>query len=136
MLRRAIQRRGFLMGAAATGAIGANAARAENQWSSMQTDNAPKEMGGKPMPEPSPSQSSGPIAPGRGSNLAGKVAVVTGAARGIGRAITVELAPNGADIVAIDIAGPVSPASNNAVIPGLVELVGTCARPKPSHFRR
>jgi NAD(P)-dependent dehydrogenase (short-subunit alcohol dehydrogenase family) len=37
---------------------------------------------------------------------------VTGSARGIGRAIAVELAANGADIVAIDIAGPVSPASN------------------------
>jgi NAD(P)-dependent dehydrogenase (short-subunit alcohol dehydrogenase family) len=44
--------------------------------------------------------------------LQGKVAVVTGAARGIGRAIAVELAANGADVVAIDIAGPVSPASN------------------------
>jgi NAD(P)-dependent dehydrogenase (short-subunit alcohol dehydrogenase family) len=42
----------------------------------------------------------------------GKVAVVTGAARGIGRAIAVELAANGADVVAVDIAGPVSPASN------------------------
>jgi NAD(P)-dependent dehydrogenase (short-subunit alcohol dehydrogenase family) len=64
------------------------------------------------MPEPSPSQSSGPVVSGRGSNLSGKVAVVTGSARGIGRAIAVELAANGAEIVAIDIAGPVSPASN------------------------
>ncbi|MBV8797875.1 MAG: mycofactocin-coupled SDR family oxidoreductase [Hyphomicrobiales bacterium] len=112
MLRPGIQRRGFLMGAAAAGAIGANAARADNQWSSIQTDNARKELDGKPMPEPSSAQSSGPVVPGRGSNLAGKVAVVTGAARGIGRAIAVELAANGADIVAIDVAGPVSPASN------------------------
>jgi NAD(P)-dependent dehydrogenase (short-subunit alcohol dehydrogenase family) len=114
MVGTGIQRRGFLVGAAAAGAVGANAARAQNQSGSIHTDNAPKELAGKPMPEPSPAQSSGPIVPGRGSNLAGKVAVVTGAARGIGRAIAVELAANGADIVAIDIAGPVSPASNAA----------------------
>jgi NAD(P)-dependent dehydrogenase (short-subunit alcohol dehydrogenase family) len=61
-----------------------------------------------------PADSAGPIAPGRDSKLQGKVAVVTGAARGIGRAIAVEMAANGADIVAIDICGPVSPASNAA----------------------
>jgi hypothetical protein len=86
------------------------APRALSAHGSVQTDNAPKELAGKAMPEPSSSQSSGPVAPGRGSNLSGKVAVVTGAARGIGRAIAVELAANGADIVAVDIAGPVSPA--------------------------
>ncbi len=41
--------------------------------------------------------------------LDGLVAVVTGAARGIGRAAAVALAAAGADIVGIDIAGPVSP---------------------------
>ena len=34
---------------------------------------------------------------------AGRVAVVTGAARGIGQAIAVELARRGADIVAVDV---------------------------------
>lgn len=61
------------------------------------------------MPEPTAERSAGPIRPGRGSD---KIAVVTGAARGIGRAIAVEMAANGADVVVIDIAGEVSPASN------------------------
>jgi SDR family mycofactocin-dependent oxidoreductase len=41
--------------------------------------------------------------------LDGKVAVVTGAARGIGRAAAVALAQAGADVVGVDVAGPVSP---------------------------
>jgi NAD(P)-dependent dehydrogenase (short-subunit alcohol dehydrogenase family) len=40
--------------------------------------------------------------------LRGKIAVVTGAARGIGRAIAVDLARNGAAVVAVDIAERVS----------------------------
>ncbi len=40
--------------------------------------------------------------------LRGKVAVVTGAARGIGRAIAVDLARNGASVIAVDIAAQVS----------------------------
>ena len=39
--------------------------------------------------------------------LTGRVAFVTGAARGQGRAHCVRLAEEGADIIAIDIAGPV-----------------------------
>lgn len=43
--------------------------------------------------------------------LKGKVAVITGAARGIGRAVAVSFAREGADIVGIDICAPVSPRS-------------------------
>jgi NAD(P)-dependent dehydrogenase (short-subunit alcohol dehydrogenase family) len=40
--------------------------------------------------------------------LSGKAAIVTGAARGIGRAASVAFAREGADVMGIDIAGPVS----------------------------
>ena len=43
-----------------------------------------------------------------GGRLAGKAAIVTGAARGIGRAVAVAFAREGADVMGILTAGPVS----------------------------
>jgi short chain dehydrogenase len=109
-------RRSFVLsGGMAAGIALSGAAAVAAQTSSGgqgRTDVDPRVLDGQPMPEPSPEKSAGPVKPGRGSVLTGKVAVVTGAARGIGRAIAVEFAANGADVIAIDIAGPVSPASD------------------------
>jgi NAD(P)-dependent dehydrogenase (short-subunit alcohol dehydrogenase family) len=109
-------RRNFVLsgGIAAGMALSGAAAVAAQDTSRGQgrTDVDPRMLDGQPVPEPPPEKSAGPVRPGRGSALMGKVAVVTGAARGIGRAIAVEFAANGADVIAIDIAGPVSPASD------------------------
>src|SRR5271169_3650506 len=74
-----------------------------------------------------------PLGNSSSGRLRGKAAVVTGAARGIGRATAVALAREGADIMGIDIAGPVS--STLEVVPAtgdelaetgrLVEAAGT-----------
>jgi NAD(P)-dependent dehydrogenase (short-subunit alcohol dehydrogenase family) len=101
-------RRNLLIGAAAAVTF----ATIDKASAQARSDTGPMLLNGQPVPGPSAEQSAGPISPGRGSILAGKVAVVTGAARGIGRAIAVEMAANGADVIAVDIAGPVSSASN------------------------
>jgi NAD(P)-dependent dehydrogenase (short-subunit alcohol dehydrogenase family) len=104
-------RRNLLFGGAMVGAAMATQAVGA-PTSDGRSDTEARSLDGQPMPEPSPEQSAGPIRPGRGSMLQGKIAVVTGAARGIGRAIAVEFAANGADVVCIDICGFVSTASN------------------------
>src|ERR1700735_2362404 len=72
-------RRNLLVGAAAA----ASFAAAGGASAQTRSDTAPRELNGKPVPEPSAEQTAGPIRPGRGTALNGKVAVVTGAARGI-----------------------------------------------------
>jgi len=110
--RRHLVSRGFASGLMLAGASAALAqGRTEAQG---RTDTEPRSLNGQPMPEPSPEVSAGPVRANRGSSLKGKVAVVTGGARGIGRAIAVEFAANGADVVVLDIAGPVSPAASDA----------------------
>ena len=57
--------------------------------------------------------------------LAGKVAVITGAARGIGRASAGAFAHEGADVVGSDVAGPISATLDElAKIGRLVETAG------------
>jgi NAD(P)-dependent dehydrogenase (short-subunit alcohol dehydrogenase family) len=98
------------------------------------TEVEPTKLDGVAMPEPPPEISAGPVRPGRGSLLTGKVAVVTGAARGIGRAIAVEMAANGADVVVIDIGGPVSPASD--AVPATPDDMAETVRQVKAYGRR
>ncbi len=103
-----VGRRDMLIGGALVGAAVAGTSAASAQ-SPSQPPGAMPPPGSEVAPPP---KGSGEIRANRGSMLQGKVAVVTGAARGIGRSIAVEMAANGADIAVIDINGYVSPASN------------------------
>ena len=132
-----VRRNLVLGGSIATAGLalaGTAAAQTASPAPGARTDTGPKTLDAQPMPEPPPERSAGPVRPGRGSTLAGKVAVVTGAARGIGRAIAVEMAANGADVVAIDIAGPVSPASD--AVPATPEELDETVRQIRAYGRR
>jgi NAD(P)-dependent dehydrogenase (short-subunit alcohol dehydrogenase family) len=122
-------RRAFVVAAASAGAAFATSAVAQTQ-----TDVEPRVLDGQPVPEPGAEKSAGPVRPGRGSSLSGKVAVVTGAARGIGRAIAVEMAANGADVVAVDIAGPISTASD--AVPATPEQLNETVKQIQAYGRR
>jgi NAD(P)-dependent dehydrogenase (short-subunit alcohol dehydrogenase family) len=123
-------RRNLLRGAAVAASFAAvTSASAQNR-----SDTDPREPNGQPVPEPAPEQSAGPIRSGRGTVLTDKIAVVTGAARGIGRAIAVEMAANGADVIALDIAGPVSTASN--AVPATPEELDETLRQIRGYGRR
>ena len=122
-------RRNVLRGAAVAATFAMSGALAQNR-----SDTDPRELRGQPVPEPSVEQSAGPIRPGRGTVLTGKIAVVTGAARGIGRAIAVEMAANGADVVAVDIVSFVSSASN--AVPAKPEELDETVRQIRAYGRR
>ena len=105
-------RRSLVVGGGLAAGVAFIGAAAAQPRTDIQTDTDPAVLDGQPVPEPPPEKSAGPVRAGRGSMLTGKIAVVTGAARGIGRAIAVEFAANGADVVVLDIGAAVSPASD------------------------
>lgn len=111
--RRGDGRRGFLLGAAGVAAAAIGAGNA---------------AGAVPTPAPGELKVQGK------DRLKGKTVVITGAARGIGRALAVAFAAEGADVMGVDIAGPVSPVSEAA--PATRADLDETGRLVSSHGRR
>ena len=66
--------------------------------------------------------------------IPGKVALVTGAARGQGRAHAVRLSAEGADIIGVDIAAPLPPSvPYDSPTPADLAETGDRKRPKGHH---
>ena len=66
-----LDRRRVMMAAAAAGIAMTGGALAQTR-----TDTSPAELDGKPVPEPGPERTAGPVVPGRGTILTGMVAIV------------------------------------------------------------
>ena len=71
------------------------------------------------------------------ARLSGKVAFITGAARGQGRAHAVRMANEGADIIAVDLAGPLPPCVpyDSATPEDLAETERLVEGNRPAHPR-
>ena len=101
-LRKRPHRRGVLLGTlAGIGAVGIGGARAAEV-------HAPTEQQAAASTAATETDSQPAGRPNLEAILTGKVAVVTGAARGIGRSIAVEFAANGADVFGLEICEPAS----------------------------
>ena len=67
--------------------------------------------------------------------LEGKVAFITGAARGQGRTDALRLARDGADIIAVDLCGPVSSVEGFYALPTPEDLADWSSRPAAGSWR-
>jgi len=62
-----------------------------------------------------------------GDRVAGKVALVTGAARGQGRADALRLAQEGADLIVVDVCAPLPSVAKAELPPKMVNALATAA---------